>query len=296
MSFKPHLEFAPPQDAGQRIWRYTDFAKFASMLLTNTLFFCRADLLGDPFEGSISLATASARDEFYKRLKDTQELPDTAINQLRDLNPKFTHDIRKAIFVNSWNMSDFESPALWHQYARDTKGVAIQSTYQRLVDAFQQTAYGVNIGTVRYVDYETDFIPQNNALTPILHKRKSFDHEHELRAVIMKVPTLPNHTIDNATIDKTRGLEVPVDLNVLVERVHIAPDAPRLVPVGGERSNLSARPQGQGGRQVSTRRKAHFLGHEAQKGPLALPNNSMEPLQGAPRPARPARCLVCVRY
>ena len=34
------------------IWRYMDLAKFLSALDRESLFFCRADLLGDLFEGS----------------------------------------------------------------------------------------------------------------------------------------------------------------------------------------------------------------------------------------------------
>jgi hypothetical protein len=32
------------------IWRYLDFAKFVLLLTERSLFFCRADLLGDKFE------------------------------------------------------------------------------------------------------------------------------------------------------------------------------------------------------------------------------------------------------
>jgi hypothetical protein len=34
------------------IWRYLDFPRFVSLLTTRSLFLPRADLLGDPFEGS----------------------------------------------------------------------------------------------------------------------------------------------------------------------------------------------------------------------------------------------------
>ncbi|SDF21388.1 hypothetical protein [Sporomusa acidovorans] len=34
-----------------KIWRYMDFAKFASLLTTSTLFFSKLKKLGDPWEG-----------------------------------------------------------------------------------------------------------------------------------------------------------------------------------------------------------------------------------------------------
>ncbi len=43
---------SPPMDAV--LWKYLDFTKFVSLLDKNTLFFVRADKLGDPFEGSYS--------------------------------------------------------------------------------------------------------------------------------------------------------------------------------------------------------------------------------------------------
>ena len=39
------LFVAPPGDA--LLWRYMDFTKFVSLLDTSSLFFSRADLLGD---------------------------------------------------------------------------------------------------------------------------------------------------------------------------------------------------------------------------------------------------------
>ncbi len=226
MMYRPHPEFTPPSDTNQKVWRYVDFPKFVSMLLSKSLFFCRADRLGDPFEGSISLASVAAREEFYRKLKETQELPDSAIEYLRKADPKMMEDIRKIIFVNSWNMSEIESPALWHEYSRDSKGVAIQSTYQRLTDSFRATELGVNVGVIHYVDYETDFIPQKNLLTPVLHKRHAFAHERELRAVIMKAPVRPNKTVENEAIESTKGILVAVDLDTLVERVYVSPASP----------------------------------------------------------------------
>lgn len=49
----------PPKDA--ILWRYMDFVKFISLLETNTLFFARADKLGDPFEGSFPKKNATVR-------------------------------------------------------------------------------------------------------------------------------------------------------------------------------------------------------------------------------------------
>jgi hypothetical protein len=52
--FKEHLGFMPPQDQDHSVWRYMDFTKFLSLLDDQHLFFARADMLGDPFEGSLA--------------------------------------------------------------------------------------------------------------------------------------------------------------------------------------------------------------------------------------------------
>ena len=49
-----HPSFVWPTDQNVKIWRYTDLAKFASLLFTSKLFFSRASFLGDPYEGSIT--------------------------------------------------------------------------------------------------------------------------------------------------------------------------------------------------------------------------------------------------
>ena len=44
-----HPAFHLPDDLDTPLWRYMDFTKFVAMLKDESLFYCRADLLGDPF-------------------------------------------------------------------------------------------------------------------------------------------------------------------------------------------------------------------------------------------------------
>jgi hypothetical protein len=59
MSKRPHPSFPPPSDRGVKIWRYMDLAKFVSLLQDSSFHFCRADRLGDPFEGSVPLKNSA---------------------------------------------------------------------------------------------------------------------------------------------------------------------------------------------------------------------------------------------
>ena len=45
------------------------------------------------------------------------------------------------------------------------------------------------IGRVSYVDYNTTIIPEGNAFFAYLHKRQSFEHEREVRAIIFEIPS-----------------------------------------------------------------------------------------------------------
>jgi hypothetical protein len=110
-------------------------------------------------------------------------------------------------------MNEFESAAMWKLHLKSDEGVAIQSTYKRLADSFKETVPEVWIGVVNYIDYEVQRIPTENALYPFIYKRKSFEHERELRAVIWD------------DTNQTNGLQVRINAEELVENVFVSPTA-----------------------------------------------------------------------
>jgi hypothetical protein len=80
------------------------------------------------------------------------------------------------------------------------------------------------VGLVTYVDHDTDDIPIGNGFNPVMHKRKAFAHETEVRAVIWRAPlTLP---IEEDPERWPPGIHVPVPLADLVERLVVSPLAP----------------------------------------------------------------------
>jgi hypothetical protein len=62
----PHPSFVAPSNPDVKIWRYTNFAKFTSLLLSMSLFFSRASLLGDPCKGSSTLGTIQEQDRIVR--------------------------------------------------------------------------------------------------------------------------------------------------------------------------------------------------------------------------------------
>jgi hypothetical protein len=171
-----HEVFVPPDNRNVKIWRYMDFTKFVSMLEHRGLYFPRADQLGDPFEGSVAKRNLLTRPEYYKDVMHATLLEQLSV---------FQRQIITVTWVSCWHMNGYESAAMWKLYANanQDEAIAIQSTYSQL-EAALSVYDEIYIGVVRYIDYDTDIIPPHNTLFPLIHKRKSFEYEHEVRAVI----------------------------------------------------------------------------------------------------------------
>jgi len=72
---------------------------------------------------------------------------------------------------------------------------------------------------VTYLDYSSAVtIPDNNVYAPYFFKRKSFEHEHELRALIAGG--------SETGVSETGGIYESVNVEALVTRIHLSPAAP----------------------------------------------------------------------
>jgi hypothetical protein len=131
-------------------------------------------------------------------------------------------NVRSWTFINCWTSSPTESIAMWRLYVGDGNGLAIESSYDRLVAAVAGEK-PVYMSPVKYADWRQGLIPENNTLAPFLYKRAGFDYERELRAIIQELPTT------ELGIDWSQapppGLVVPVDVRQLVLRVRLSPVA-----------------------------------------------------------------------
>lgn len=221
----PYLK--SPKDENIAIWRYMDFTKFVDLLERQKLFFACADKFEDLFEGSFPKENAKLWPMDYKE------------------QTKYIFSIlKKFTFINCWHMNDCESAAMWKLYLKSNEGIAIQSTFKRLKDSFNKTPKEllIGIGVVGYINYEKggDRILEKTSITPYLHKRKSYEHEKELRAVNQQYPP---GALDPNELGKYKGLHVAVELDTLIEKIYIAPNAPQwfsdLVKAVVERYNLN---------------------------------------------------------
>ena len=257
-------------DLDSAIWRYMDFAQLVSLLDRRALFFCRADKLGDPFEGAWSNPTIEAL-----RLNDKKEVIDhgdrVVLNDM-NLGPVITLDTSKFgtsqrpdadtlirawqkmllktkedarfTMVTCWHENDNESEAMWRLYASRDYGVAIRSSFGGLIRSFTSRLPDI-VARVKYISYDTTAMPLRIS-APFLHKRISFEHEREVRAVItefresasQKQAGLPPPTqkkrrfvykardVDYSIPVCDVGIYYGVDVSELVQEVVVSPYAP----------------------------------------------------------------------
>jgi len=181
-----HVLFQHPPDKSIPIWRYMNLSSFVWMLQAESLYFCRCDLLEDPYEGYHTQAVAASEAEFialmlaspaFAKLPDAEKLARDNFKTLLGL-PK---QIRKEMYVSCWHMNDEESWAMWKLYTSHDESICIRSTYQTLAELLPDACL---LGQVKYIDYRRDSFDIGNLLNHIVHKRKSFEHEREARAVV----------------------------------------------------------------------------------------------------------------
>jgi hypothetical protein len=121
--------------------------------------------------------------------------------------------------------------------------VAVQSTIDRLkgcLQAVEPIDIPIWIGRVNYINYDTFPIPAGNLFYPLLHKRLSFEHEKELRAVLTwrcaafdeRIGSLtwlgPIQQLDEIFYKTSQPPCFPVGIDIagLIERIYVAPQSP----------------------------------------------------------------------
>ena len=100
------------------------------------------------------------------------------------------------------------------------------------------------LSKVNYLDYSSEKIDidiEKTLLRTVYHKRKSFEHEQELRVFIHKTPREFFDKIDekdynisgngrkfwDAPSDIVGGIKLDVDIEELIEKIYVSPKAPR---------------------------------------------------------------------
>jgi Protein of unknown function (DUF2971) len=240
--------FRLPPNLHGKIWQYMELAQFVSMLHRKALFFVKARKLRDPYEGIIpqfnNLTMSAVYDEEEQETKIHKQSNDFAKIEPQSMRRQFEL-YRELVLINGWHSNEYESAAMWHLYAHENAGIAIQSTIGKLSNSFKNNHRDtIWIGQIQYLDFSKDWVNEwNDVFQAFLIKRKSFEYENEIRAVTC----LPDHhhhsgkdVLDAVDEEKVRspksivanpeemtdkGKYVSADLQTLIENIYIAPYA-----------------------------------------------------------------------
>ncbi|QKT03986.1 hypothetical protein HUS23_09235 [Ectothiorhodospiraceae bacterium 2226] len=180
-----HCRLHTPHGPKAPVWRYMNFAKLMFLFESRAMFFPYSEAFTDVMDGR----PAGLGDHLPRRA------------------------------VSSWHMSPHESEAMWRLYSPPEEAVALHSTWGRLREVLPAC---VRIHTVRYAD-QAD--PACLAHEPLYHyfiKRRAFEHEKELRAVVEE--PCPAERAGEARHSEA-GWLVPVDLEHLITQVYVSPTA-----------------------------------------------------------------------
>ena len=235
----------PPDD--QPIWRYLTFTKMVAMLVDKVLHFSRADTFLDRFEIGVPAHDMAAarrwtaygiadgsisRAGLTSYLAAITEQPAASFAGMNDdqLVAQAMRYTSHALFLSSWHVNDGESAAMWDLFSHGTEpGVAIESTVGLLREQLEAGSGDTEVflGAVQYLDYATDTWGEFRAFNRVFHKRRSFEHEREVRAVIVRprYAELAALDLDRVTRAARNGIDIPIVFGRLARRLWISPRA-----------------------------------------------------------------------
>lgn len=223
-----HPSFKHPSNKDIPLWRYMDMAKFVSLIQEKALYFAKISEMNDPFEGSTVIASLAAKytidninigpqNPVYIG-KSIEEISGYLSNHI----PAF-REMRKKIYANCWHMNEHESAAMWGLYSKNNEFICIKTSFNKLATQLPPWCFG---GIVKYIDYKTEEFSFDNGFNLVLHKRKSFEHEREFRAVVWTDLAERDSQSEIASCLKDGGVKIKIDLSFLIDKVYVNPNLP----------------------------------------------------------------------
>jgi hypothetical protein len=219
---EPHPDLtAPPDDAV--LWRFMDFTKFVALLETSDLYFGNVTAMQDTHEGALTRPTLEGLRRMCEKVDpESKASAFTALTSLYRKTPAL-------VCVSCWHRNWHESAAMWQLHLKSDEGVAVRTTYADMRRAFAATSDRVYTATVKYLDYASEEISLGNIFFPVVHKRKSFEHEAEVRLIWWNSDgadtLLPTADDGSTEAYRAMGRPIRIDLQSLVQQVYVSPTA-----------------------------------------------------------------------
>jgi len=225
----PKDEWSPGQPSDdEELWRYIDFTQFVSLLENEELWFASVAEFFDPFEGALPVQT---RQSLADQLPEEIDEPERIVARLYDA-------LRYMTYASCWHQRNQETAAMWELYQDKGKEVAIKTTVRDFRRVLPERE-NLTTGCVDYKEYDRGEMFTVNRVSSFFHKRPSFEHESEYRAVVSQFEVADGARIDSEYVDKIDretppGVAIPVDLECLIQEVVVSPVA------GGWMKSLAA--------------------------------------------------------
>lgn len=205
--------FPQPNRGRGTVLRYFTHDKFRLFLRDSAFYMARLDTFEDPYEGSLP-RSAQARIAAGKRGNLYEHEEDRRL-------------WTKQFYVSCWHLASDESDAMWRLYCGRDGGVCVVSSFGRL--ARLKSGTQLHLGLVTYIDYRTQTFAWWDDFAPMMHKRKAFEHEREVRLVAgLGACNFLLSSREQAVAHLQRqpkGYRLPCDLNKVVVRVLVSPYA-----------------------------------------------------------------------
>lgn len=229
MPYKNHESLESPND-NEIVWRYfSKFKYFEEQISKKMLSFTRDKFFTDPNEGRFTRKyEQNFSPEYHSTTVSSSICGPTIVpmfspgNEKQNIN-EYQDKIREMYIVNCWTLKNSESIHMWVRYTglNEKKittnrycGIAIQTTFARLKECFDEEVSDMFISKISYDDYENDdFMKKKGFFThlPLIHKMDVYHDESELRVFTVDVST-PNERVD-----------IKVDFRKLIEKIVITP-------------------------------------------------------------------------
>jgi hypothetical protein len=152
------------------VWRFMSLSDFQGLLENNALFFAKPGAFLDPLEGCSSMWNIEELREKGERHNRTSR---TYIRKIHEFSA-----------VSSWHINEYEAAGMWDLYLKGNDGIAIKTTYENLLCSIKDLRYKIFSGKVQYIDFQKEMV-SHSVYDTLFYKRKSYQHENELRLVII---------------------------------------------------------------------------------------------------------------
>jgi hypothetical protein len=148
--------------------------KFVHLIATGGLYFARVSSFNDPWDGMSLIDPERAQILQAEALAN----PYHTITQLGLEFSAALKKNKKLAYASCWHSNRHESEAMWSLYKAD---LCIRTTYAKLCDKLPSR---VLLGQVSYIDPSENSERIYDPILPFFRKRKSFEHEREVRGVL----------------------------------------------------------------------------------------------------------------